>query len=262
MFGTLGLIACGLSQNVLLVRVPKTASGTVVAVLKQWRQYGLCNISSLVTIHSPESRFTRPTTAQLNAADKVIVTSRDPLNRFVSAFNWRHPRNGKMTHNTALSQHGYQFENRLYACFQHVGELADALVRSRHDMLNHINVSMCARVAWEACSTEMGDDFSRGRDSMIHAGLSSYVNPAGPAAFLARPLRIILQEDMSASLDRLYRWLECDRLQERPAIPSVHTMYPGKNDTYLSPMGAQMLRFALGDDYAMHNSLLSPGSHA
>lgn len=126
-------------------------------------------------------------------------------------------------------------------------------------MLNH--VSMCARVAWEACSTEMGDDFSR-RDSMIHAGLSSYVNPAGLSAFLARPLRIILQEDMSASLDRLYRWLECDRLQERPAIPSVHTMYPGKNDTYLSPMGAQMLRFALGDDYAMHNSLLSPGSHA
>ena len=251
-----GCLVC--AMNVLLIRVPKTASGTVAAAVQQWHHFDLCNISKLKVIHRPDEQNTRPTASDLRAADKVILTTRDPLARFVSAFNWRHPRNKEGTHLTAGTRDAHPFEDKLYGCFDHVSELADALVRSSHNKLNHQSISMCESLAWEACAIP---NSTSPTISMLQAGIFSYVAPAGLPAFLARPLQLLHTEDLAAGLDRLYRWLECDPLRVPPKLPQVHTKsYPGKSDTQLSQMGEYMLRFALGHEYAMHHSLLFRGS--
>ena len=74
--------------RVLLVRVPKTASESMQRALKDWKHSGWCDID-LQVVHTPDDLSRRPTAEMLSGHDKVIITSREPLSRFVSAFNWR-----------------------------------------------------------------------------------------------------------------------------------------------------------------------------
>ena len=76
--------------RVLLVRVPKTASESMQRALKDWKRSGWCDID-LQVVHMPDDLSRRPTAEMLSGHDKVIITSREPLSRFVSAFNWRCP---------------------------------------------------------------------------------------------------------------------------------------------------------------------------
>mmetsp|Transcript_35198 Transcript_35198/g.112067 ORF Transcript_35198/g.112067 Transcript_35198/m.112067 type:complete len:306 (+) Transcript_35198:3-920(+) len=231
---------------VLLVRVPKTASGTVEESLRQWQKLGLCNLD-LRVVHSPVVISARPTAAMLYQADKLIVTHRDPVGRFVSAFNWRHPYNGQQTHNTAQSPSAYPFEDELYGCFWHVNELAEALIRSYRSSANR---TRCEQLAWSACKTTA--TISGDRMSMLQAGLTSYLATAGLRAYLSRPLLIVHVEDFTADMRRLFDFLHCDSSRlgaSGPQVESIHDTYPGKNRTELSAMGELTLRLALHHDY-------------
>lgn len=247
--------AAGLSalpQQVLLVRVPKTASDTVESSLSEWQRLGLCNIN-VHAVHSPTTVHARPTAEMVHAADKVIITNRDPVSRFVSAFNWRHPYNAQQTHNTAQGPLAYPFEQELYACFWHVSELADALVRSYRSAANR---NRCEQLAWMACKTD--PTWSNDHMSMIQAGLTSYMNTAGLSAYLSRPLLVVHVEDFTADLQRLFAFLDCDS-GRLPAsglpVMSTHISYEGSNRTELSSMDEFILRVALHHDYMSMYSL-------
>jgi hypothetical protein len=235
-----------LPPTVLLVRIPKTASGTVEQTLREWQVLGLCSID-LRVVHSPVDISRRPTAAMLQEADKLILTHRDALSRFVSAFNWRHPYNSGQTHNTARSPDAYPFEDELFACFWHVNELADALIRSYRSAANR---TRCEQLAWSACKTTA--TISGDRMSMIQAGLTSYLLTAGLRAYLSRPLFIVHVEDFVADLRRMFEFLDCDS-SRLPAsglpVVSEHDTYPGKNRTELSAMGELTLRLALHHEY-------------
>jgi hypothetical protein len=238
--------------HVLLVRVPKTASDTVESSLLAWQRAGLCNID-VQAIHVPTNLRARPTADVVQAADKVIITNRDPVARFVSAFNWRHPWNSPLTHNTAQSPDAYPFEEELYSCFWHVNDLADALVRSFRSAANR---TRCEQLAWAACKTD--PTWGNVHLSMIQAGLTSYVATAGLSTYLSRPLFVVHVEDFKADLHRLFTFLECDH-SRLPAsglpIISKHEAYEGSNRTELSSMGQLLLRMALHHDYVSMYSL-------
>jgi hypothetical protein len=231
---------------VLLIRVPKAASATIEASLREWQRLGLCSFD-LRVVHSPNVISTRPTAAMIEEADKLIVTHRDPVGRFVSAFNWRHPYNGGQTHNAAQSPTAYPFEDELYACFWHVNDLADALVRSYRSSANR---TRCEQLAWFACKTTA--TISGDRMSMLQAGLTSYLGSAGLRSYLSRPLLIVHVEDFMADLRRMFDFLQCDSSRLGATglpVESVHDAYPGKNRTQLSAMGELTLRLALHHEY-------------
>lgn len=242
------LLACaaaaGPGRQVLLVRVPRTASDTVEESLTAWRRQGLCDVT-VRSVHSPVDQAMRPTAAMLNASDAVVVTHRDPVDRFVSAFNWRHPGHAAHLHYGADA---FAFEQQLYACFNSSAELAEALIRA--------DGTRCRQLAKMACSPV--PTMPRGRMSMIQAGLASYVGTAGVAAFRSRPLLMTRVERLSDDLHRLFDWLGCDRARLPTLglpVRSRHRMPMTQN---MSRDGRHALRTALKLDYESATRLLLP----
>lgn len=125
---------------------------------------------------------------------KVIIAVRDPVDRVVSAFNWRHPSNPSIHHNPMVDGQWEQAEHELYECFSTVGEFADALDPALS--------SRCANVVRRMLT---GKKAERGRWSMIGDGVSWYLEPlrsqllAGDFEF--RLTRVeSLAEDLEAAL--------------------------------------------------------------
>merc|ERR1711879_817234 len=98
-----------------------------------------CDIK-VSSIHAPHFPEKWPTAAQLDRFDKIIITVRDPVARFVSAFNWHHPR-------ANIGSERTPFEIGIYECFSHVSELADSLARSHPSEGTR---SPCEKLAWGA----------------------------------------------------------------------------------------------------------------
>jgi hypothetical protein len=71
----------GAPLTALLVHVPKTAGETVVTALCA------CRGVNVTVVHAPRYSQSRPSAAALAAFDRVVVTARDPVARFASAFN-------------------------------------------------------------------------------------------------------------------------------------------------------------------------------
>lgn len=238
-------------RSLLLVRVPKTGSHAIWDVLLRWSTQQLCSFN-LTVAHTPTLLDRRPSAEELARFDRVVVTVRDPVARFVSAFNWRHPRNANLTTRTVGDPRAYRFEAELYGCFAHVSDLADALERThRRPEASH---TRCERLAWEACSPSPVS----ARESwvtMLQAGVASYVGRAGVSSFLARPLELAHTEDLVSDARRIYRWLGCRTPTTEVKLSQTHDDYPGRDDTRLSRMAELRLRLALHHEYAALHAL-------
>ena len=234
-------------QTVLLVRTPKTGSSTALQALDHRQQdcgYALTYIHDVGTPSMPWSD-SPPSAHTLSRFDKVVLMVRDPVGRFISAFNYRR---------ATQAHDGSAFEKELFNCFAHVRGLTDALARSR-DRTKSAQRTYCENVAWRACEPS--------GLHMITAGVSWFVSGAGLPVFQrlmrSKSLEIIRTEAMEEDTTRVLRWLRCNPRLDKP-LPRVNSMYPGKDDVEVSPEGAIALRQALARDYAAYHGLLA-GQH-
>jgi len=164
-----------------------------------------------------------------------IVTTRDPINRTISAFNWRHTNGGREnihTHSPA--------EMELYnECFPQVSGASYAFAEALSSS------GRCAMLA-RACLFEP----ARGCEHLAK-GHAYYLQSTGLIERLRQPevnLFVVrlehLEEDMAALLD----WL-CIPADKHLLIPKRHTSYARQSDTALSNLGLQTLRSSLMLEY-------------
>ena len=99
-----------------LVHVGKTGGSTVRFFLRQ-NELDFLDFHEKPPVDSAHAEF----------FDRWVVTVRDPVDRAVSAFNWRHPCGGGGSKLDHASQDERDFEARLYGCFEHVRDFANAL---------------------------------------------------------------------------------------------------------------------------------------
>ena len=247
-------------DKVLLVRVPKTASEALKSAMQNWVATGLCQYKTDM-VHNGA----RPTAKDLQGYDKVIMSSRDPIDRFVSAFNWRSPQNTDRKKNRPDATKWGGIETDLYDCYTHVRGLANALAASRHGAKN--NRTRCQRLAWDSCGPWRKYTDKMPSGAMVQLGASFYVAKAGVPAFLSRPFELVHLENLAEDMQRIYLWLGCDPASAEPEvakavsllynssgyrffrIPSSHVKYQGKDDTGLSDGGRKALRECLNHDY-------------
>ena len=126
--------------NVQFLHVGKAAGSTVQDVLNRLTKPGggKCLDVTGVHMHRPHSY-----------GSKIVICTRDPLDRVVSAFNYRHPYRGFPTiHDKAISGgagHPDATEIALYQCFNRVNEFAEALSSHGHCADVARSVFHCAR---------------------------------------------------------------------------------------------------------------------
>ena len=116
----------------------------------------------------PQVHLRQPSPSVLAAFDKVIVTARDPIDRLISAFNWRHPSNPQI-HNNPFGGRADPEEAKLYHCFDSVHAFAEAL--------DSRNTSTCAELARTMLS---GPKSKRGRWSMLGDDMRWYLERVLP----------------------------------------------------------------------------------
>jgi len=105
----------------------------------------------------------QPSPSVLAAFDKVIVTARDPIDRLISAFNWRHP-----GHNSGSLRYG-EDEGKLYRCFPDVQAFARAV--THHHMPSDVSPA-CYLLAKAFLTNAAHSDTSH-----IGRGLAYYLGP-------------------------------------------------------------------------------------
>ena len=115
-----GLLLCAAAtaSDVVFVHVGKTCGGTIAAELRKNR----------VAYH--EVHLDKVDGETLAKYKRVIVSARDPVDRVVSAFNWRSPhacrqRKGQCTPPRAVEK--FDGERGFYNCFPDVQHFVDAV---------------------------------------------------------------------------------------------------------------------------------------
>ena len=111
----------------------------------------------------PQVHLRQPSPSVLAAFDKVIVTARDPIDRLISAFNWRHP-----GHNSGSLRYG-EDEGKLYRCFPDVQAFARAV--THHHMPSDVSPA-CYLLAKAFLTNAAHSDTSH-----IGRGLAYYLGP-------------------------------------------------------------------------------------
>jgi hypothetical protein len=105
--------------EVQFLHVGKCAGSTVEAVLRNLERPGGGKCLSVSPVH-----MNRPT----GFGKKIVMSTRDPLDRVVSAFNYRHPYRGyTQLHNPPIPGQGHPWEVSFYKCFDRVNDFAEAL---------------------------------------------------------------------------------------------------------------------------------------
>jgi hypothetical protein len=82
--------------RIVLIHVGKAGGDSVNALLRAHCARSRCDLPTQVHLR-------RATPADVANASAVVVTLRDPVERAVSAFNWRHPRGGGLRESAHLS---------------------------------------------------------------------------------------------------------------------------------------------------------------
>lgn len=172
-----------------------------------------------------------------------IVSTRDPVNRTVSAFNWRHTDGG------AEDDHISPAEARLYdECFPQLPGGANAFAESLGGS------GRCAMLA-RACIYEP----ARGCRH-LGRGHAYYLQQTGLMEVLRRDdkgLFVVRQESFEADMQRLWAWL-CVPRAKRPATPAVHAgASPRQSDRALSARGEALLRQHLALEYFTLESVVA-----
>ena len=147
---------------------------------------------------------------------KIVMVTRDPLDRIVSAFNYRHPYRGYPTiHDKAIPGSGDATEVALYQCFDHVNEFAEALS----------GTGPCpdlARSLFDCCDNMPPFIF-------IGQGYQYYVGASGIESFVHRNYTLTHVDTLDEDMIKIAQnWLGC-----RPPtadMPHLRSEY-AKNDT-------------------------------
>ena len=195
-----GLLLCAAAtaSDVLFVHVGKTCGGTIAAELRKNR----------VAYH--EVHLDKVDGETLAKYKRVIVSARDPVDRVVSAFNWRSPhacrkRNGGCTPPRAVEK--FDGERGFYNCFPDVQHFVDA-VTARSQEERQGTTLTCHMLAY---SFFHGVGVGAGGGSHIGKGLSWYV---GPVLYdlLRREsdLWVVRAEACEHDLEGAIRWLRGD----------------------------------------------------
>lgn len=161
-----------------------------------------------------------------------LFSVRDPIDRAISAFNWRSPRNGDAPH--GQNAFGTR-ERQFYACFENFNDFAESL----NDQ------STCGHYARRALNDPQGSE---------HLGM-------GVAWYLDKQLDCVLKqkvflshaESLTSDLEGFGKWIGIDNLDVH--IPHNKGNYPMNNHTYVSSRAGKLLRKWLEKDYEVLQKL-------
>ena len=225
------------AKPLVFVHVGKAAGGTVRAELIAGlrRNPGAARI---MEVHM------EPPPVHLLEVGGIFI-ARDPVDRVVSAFNWRLPKGGGRGLDPQDEPAAKRVEERLYRCFTHPEPFARALVVGLSDASSADSgsqsspASSCERAAREAWTTHL---------KHVGQGLEYYYG-----ALPLPQLRYVLLE-----AERLGEDLACLRHRLLPLPwreqPRVHDHYPARNQTITSETRAA-LRSVLSREYEVLHEL-------
>ena len=170
---------------------------------------------------------------------KIAITTRDPLDSAVSAFNWRHPSNDQI-HNNPFGASADPEEAKLYHCFDSAHAFAEALdIR---------NTTTCAELARTMLT---GPKSKRGRWSLMGDDTRWYLERV-MSQLRQGELDFTLTHvaNLDADVNYAVQWITDTSETQSVELASVHDDdYPKKFDTGLSRAGRQLLRAALQPEY-------------
>tara|TARA_B100000795_G_scaffold235378_1_gene194985 strand:- start:251 stop:2494 length:2244 start_codon:yes stop_codon:yes gene_type:complete len=212
--------------QVALIHVGKCASWTVRDTL----------VNNGITVW--EYHMRQPEFSDLEKR-KTAITTRDPLDRVVSAFNWRHPSNDQI-HNNPFGASADPEEAKLYHCFDSAHAFAEALdIR---------NTTTCAELARTMLT---GPKSKRGRWSLMGDDTQWYLERV-MSQLRQGELDFTLTHvaNLDADVNYAVQWITDTPETQSVELASVHNDdYPKKFDTGLSRAGRQLLRAALQPEY-------------
>jgi len=220
----------GHKTSIALIHVAKAAGKTLGLLL---RKVGV----NYTHIHVHSARL-----ATSCAFSHYIVTTRDPLDRTISAFNFRHTRGGAPEYdkpNTPVRPSPAELQ--LYEdCFP---ELPGGVARFADAMAGH---GECANLA-RACLHDSGmycNHLSKGHSYfLVQNGLLSLLRRPDKHAYVVRAEH--LEEDINGLLD----WLCVPADARHVTLPHAHTGYPREADTNVSALGRRNLRENLAHEH-------------
>jgi hypothetical protein len=212
----------GQQRGIAHIHVGKAGGSSVHQVLRQ----------SNVTFHSVHTR---------NAADSIdcrfslyVVSTRDPLNRTLSAFNWRHPIGGDSENGANKGP-----ENEMYSCFP---ELPGGVNRFAEALDEDSRCGLLARTCLHQPSAQC-----------MHLGRGHYYYLVASALMdvlmgEGKHVAIVRQESLESDVDALLEWL-CVAAEARAPLDDLKTTYRRSSDTRLSAKGRAALERHLGGEH-------------
>lgn len=210
------------SKRIALVHVGKCAGGTLRGMLESLPvNFTHVHVAWAEHFFDPEQY------------DLFIIPTRDPVERVVSAFNWRHPIGGGASHGPSPA------ERDMYACFP---EMPGALNRFAEALDESSDCGLLARRCLHSPRARCGH-LARGAQWYLQTGASrdSYDVLSALRELPGKHAIAVPTESLSGDLSYLWDFL-CIPPALRPGkFLSKHTTYDRQNDTDLSPRGRAAL---------------------
>jgi len=225
---------CGLclhnlrEKQPLLVHVGKAGGGTIRATMAQLYNVTFGDINQI--------HLDRGLTKAEALDDRMkIIPLRDPIQRVVSAFNWRHPDGGGFGWDQwdlkSGDWSGRSSEFELYSCFESVDAFAKALTEYH---------TYCGFVARRSLVEPVGH---------IGTGYGFYFRHVIPLIPMMK-YTIVNISRMEIDLKGIFPSLE--------QIVTIHAEYPRRHQTFLSEQASSNLASFLCDEYYILNQLTKP----
>lgn len=245
------------NTTVIFVHVGKTAGTSIALNLVQSGIRGVWDLSPTCLARELCQVHCKPVTVcDLAGGGPVFIPVRDPVERAVSAFNYRHPRYGsehvKAPHAAA--------ELELYRCFDVIDELARALPEQ----------TRCGSLARDSLSKPtVGFHLAMGFAFYLHNAAPLLTADRGPGGEQRRRYVLVRHDHVEEDMSVVRSWAGLPPAPPGP-FPHVLSNYPSHNWTELSELGRANLVAHLAEDYkvlarlqqyAATAELISFGSH-
>ena len=167
---------------------------------------------------------------------RLLITVRDPVDRAVSAFEFRHPTRGE----SAVRFPRSEFEARLYKCYDSVRDWVGGLSATGE----------CGDLARAAINPT--DRVAHGRSSQLDKGLVYYFD-AVRTLLPTLEYTLVRQEQLEDDARRALRWLGWPAPTAR--FPQAHAAYRARGATDLTADERRVLAQHLGKEYELLRAL-------
>ena len=176
---------------------------------------------------------------------RLLITVRDPVDRAVSAFEFRHPTRGE----SAVRFPRSDFELRLYKCYDSVRAWVGGLDDATGECGD------VARAAIDPLAVERGgtDRVAHGRSSQLDKGLVYYFDAAVRSLLPTLEYTLVRQEQLEDDARRALRWLGWPAPTAR--FPQAHAAYRARGATDLTAAERRVLAQHLGKEYELLRAL-------